>query len=126
MQSKAPKESTASTARSGLQIGPTARWWDDKKFAKDLKLRPEQVTRMDAIFDSSSEGLLKSYENLKQEQQKLATLSNAEAPNEQALDAQIEHVTQARADLEKANTHLLLELHKEMDADQIARLEKHK
>ncbi len=120
------QDSTGTAARSGLQIGPAARWWDDKKFAKDLKLRPEQQQKMDAIFDSNREVLLKSYDSLKQEQQKLEMLSNADVPNEQALDSQIERVTQARAELEKANTHLLLELHREMDAEQLARLEKHK
>jgi len=118
-------EGTAST-RNGLQLGPAARWWDDKKFAKDLKLRPEQVTRMDAVFDANRPALVQSLQNLQQEQQRLETLTQAEAPDEKALDAQIERVTQARAELEKANTHVLLELHKEMDADQLARLEKHK
>jgi hypothetical protein len=32
-------------------------------------------------------------------------------------------VAQARAELDKTNTHMLLELRKEMDADQIKRLE---
>jgi hypothetical protein len=33
-------------------------------------------------------------------------------------------VAQARADLEKANTHLMLQVRKEMDSDQTARLDK--
>ena len=107
-------------------MGPATRWWDNKKFTKDLKLRPDQITRMDAVFDSNRAALLKSYENLQQEQQKLETLSKSKAPDEGALDAQIDRRDQARAELDKANTHLLLELRKEMDADQIARLEKHK
>ena len=40
-----------------------------------------------------------------------------------ALFAQIDRVAQARADLEKATTHLMLQVRKEMDADQITRLD---
>ncbi len=123
---RARQDGTGSTARNGLQMGPAARWWDDKKFAKDLKLRPEQVTRMDAVFEGNREALLKSYESLQQEQQKLEALEKANVPEEQALDAQIDRVNQARGELAKANTRLQLELRKQMDADQITQLEKHK
>src|SRR6202035_1681745 len=49
----------------------------------------------------------------------LEELSRSGSPDESALFAQIDRVAQARAELEKANTHLLLQLRKEMDADQI-------
>jgi hypothetical protein len=51
-------------------------------------------------------------------------LSNSPAPDEAQLFAQIDRVAQARADLEKAKTHMLLQLRKEMDADQIRKLDK--
>ena len=51
-------------------------------------------------------------------------LARSDAPAEAALFAQIDRVAQARAELEKANTHLLLQLRREMDAEQIRRLEK--
>src|ERR1700756_5354220 len=33
-----------------LQVGPPGRWWDDKHFAKQLKLTEDQQRHMDAIF----------------------------------------------------------------------------
>ena len=51
-------------------------------------------------------------------------LSKSPAPEEGALFAQIDRVAQARAELEKATTHYLLQIRKEMDADQIKKLEK--
>ena len=50
--------------------------------------------------------------------------AEGKGPDESALYAQIDRVAQARADLEKANTHLLLQLRSQMDPDQIKRLEK--
>jgi Spy/CpxP family protein refolding chaperone len=112
--------------RGGLQLGPPGqRWWDDKSFAKSLKLRPDQQARMDTIFTQNRNALLSRYETLDQVENRMAELSNAQSPDEAALFAQIDRVAQARAELEKAKTHMLLEIRKEMDADQLTRLEKH-
>lgn len=110
--------------RSGLQFGPPGRWWDDRSFAKNLKLRPEQQTHMDAIFEQNRGSLLSRFQNVQQAQAQMEELSRSPSLDEAALFAQIDRVAQARAELEKATTHMLLQLRKEMDADQIKRLEK--
>lgn len=112
-----------SITRPGLQLGPPGRWWDDKHFAKTLQLRPEQQRRMDAAFETSRSVLLKRFGDLEQQQSRMETLVRAKNLDEGALFAQIDRIAEARAELEKANTHLLLQLRGEMDADQIARLE---
>ena len=115
-----------SSMRGGLQLGPPGRWWDDKHFAKDLKLRSDQQHRMDGIFESNRTSLLRSYESLQQEQNRMEALTHGKNFDEATLFAQIDRVAQARAELEKANTHLLLQIRGEMDADQIQRLESHR
>lgn len=114
---------SVSTMRGGVQFGPPGRWWDDKHYAKALHLRPEQKARMDGLFDENRATLVTRYQALQQEESKMETLSRVQTLDESALFAQIDRVAQARADLEKANTHLLLQVRKEMDADQISRLE---
>jgi Spy/CpxP family protein refolding chaperone len=118
--------STVSSMRGGLQLGPPGRWWDDKHFAKDLKLRPDQQKHMDSIFEQNRPALLKRYEELMQEQDRMEALTHAKTLDENALFAQIDRVAQARAALEKANTHLLYQLRAEMDADQVGKLEQHR
>jgi len=113
----------ASENRPGVQLGPPGRWWDDKKFAKNVKLRPEQQARMDAIFEQNRSALLSRLEAYQQAQRQMEDLSRSSSPDEGALFAQIDRMAQARAELEKANTHMLLQLRKEMDADQLSRLE---
>jgi Spy/CpxP family protein refolding chaperone len=111
------------TTRGGVQLGPPSRWWDDKHYAKTLHLRPDQKKRMDGLFDENRANLVNRYEALQQEEQKMETLSHAQTLDEAALFAQIDRVAQARADLEKATTHYMLQVRKEMDADQIKRLD---
>jgi Spy/CpxP family protein refolding chaperone len=89
-----------------------------------LKLRPDQQAHMDAIFDQNRSVLLSRLEGVQQAEMQMEALSSSPAPDESALFAQIDRVAQARADLEKATTHMLLQLRKEMDPDQIKRLEK--
>lgn len=110
--------------RAGLQFGPPGRWWDDRGFAKTLKLRPDQQTHMDSVFEQNRNSLLSRFETVRQAETQLEELAKSPSPDEGALFAQIDRVAQARADLEKANTHMLLQLRKELDADQIKRLEK--
>jgi Spy/CpxP family protein refolding chaperone len=110
--------------RPGLQLGPPGRWWDDRGIAKSLKLRPEQQTRMDAIFEQNRAALLTRFETVHQAEAQMEELSKSSTPDEGALFAQIDRVSQARAELEKATTHMLLQIRKEMDADQIKKLEK--
>jgi Spy/CpxP family protein refolding chaperone len=111
--------------RTGLQLGPPGqKWWDDKSFVKNLKLRPEQQTRMEAIFEQNRDLLRGRLQSLLQAQSQMAEVARSPNPDESAIFSQIDHVAQARAELEKANTHMLLQLRKEMDPDQIDRLEK--
>ena len=117
--------SSAGTQRSGLQLGPPGRWWDDKHFAKALKLRTDQQQRMDNLFEQNRPVLLRRYETLEQEQLRMEGLLHASVLDEGNLYSQIDRIAQARAELEKANTHYLLQIRGEMDPDQIARLEQH-
>lgn len=108
---------------AGLQVGPPGRWWDDKHFAKQLKLSDDQQHRMDAIFEQSRPVLLSRLENLEREEQRMEVLTHAKTLDEAALFTQIDRVEQARADLGKANLHYLVQLRGELDQDQIGRLE---
>lgn len=118
--------SPGSSMRSGLQLGPPGRWWDDKKFAKSLGLNGDQQKRMDTVFGQNRDALVSRYENLQRAESRLESLTHAGKPSESALFAEIDHVAQARADLEKATTHMLLQLRDEMTPEQIGKLEDHR
>ena len=123
LPSGASVQQSSPTMRGGVQLAPPSRWWDDKHYAKTLHLRPDQKKRMDGLFDENRANLVNRYESLQQEEQKMEILSHAQMLDESALFAQIDRVAQARADLEKATTHLMLQVRKEMDADQTTRLD---
>jgi len=115
-----------STMRGGLQLGPPGRWWDDKKFAKSLGLDSGQQHRMDDVFNASKPALVKLYKSLQHEESQLEKLTRGRNPDEAQIFTQIDHVTQARGDLEKASAHYLLAIRKEMTEEQIGRLDDHR
>jgi Spy/CpxP family protein refolding chaperone len=112
-------------SRAGLVLGPPGvRWWDDHSFAKSMKLRPDQQMKMDSIFEQNRSALITSFEGVRVAEAQMEQLSRAASPDEAALFAQIDRVAQARAELAKSTTHMFLQIRKEMDPDQIKRLEK--
>ena len=113
-------------ARGGVQLGPTGRWWDDKKMAKSLGLNSDQQKRMDAVFGQNRDALISRLDNLQRAESRLEALTHVSKPSETALFTEIDHVEQARADLEKAKTHMLLQLRDEMTPDQISKLDDHR
>jgi Spy/CpxP family protein refolding chaperone len=106
-----------------MDLGPPGRWWDDRQFAAALNLRPDQRAHMDAIFEQNRNTLFGRLEAVRQAESQMHQLAKAPAPDEAALFAQIDRVSQARADLDKATTHMLLLIRREMKPGQIRLLE---
>ena len=111
------------SARGGLQLAPPGRWWNDKKYAKSLGLNGDQQKRMDSVFGQNRDALVQRFETLQKAEGRLESLTRGGKPSEAALFNEIDHVAQARAELEKANTHMLLQLRDEMSAEQIGKLD---
>ncbi len=121
-----PGGSTQSTLRGGLQLGPPGRWWDDKSFARDMGLSGDQRKKMDAIFKESKGTLFNLYNALQKEEDGLERLTTGNHLDEERIDLQIDKVTQARAALEKANAHMLLQIRNQMSDEQVERLDAHR
>ena len=115
---------TLSRPRTEPQLTLPGRWWDDKKTMKGLSLRPDQQQRMDGIFNANKDNLLSLYGNLQREQQKFVSMPREELQDETKVFAAIDRVAAARAELEKANFHILLQIRKEMDPAQLASLDR--
>ena len=106
---------------SGL-LGPSGRWWDDKDFARNLGIDSKQQHRMDEVFSGNRGTLVQLYKNFQHEQEQLSKLVRGKELDETQIFAQIDRVTQARGELEKANAHMLLQIRKEMTPEQTAKL----
>ena len=112
-----------STENQGhLQLGPPGRWWDDKQLAHAVGLDPRQQKRMDDVFGGNRDNLVKLYKNLQHEESQLEKLTRSRELDENQIFQQIDRVTQARGEAEKAYAHVMMQIRKEMTPEQAAKL----
>lgn len=110
--------------RNALQFGPVGRWWDDKTVIGQIGLRRDQQKKMDSIFDANKPAILASYKVFLKAQAHLTVVNKDAKADKTTVFAAIDALNNARSSLQKATYAMLLQIRKEMDADQITKLEK--
>jgi hypothetical protein len=108
------------TAGHTLRLAPQGRWWDDRIYSRNLAIDSRQQRRMDQVFGSNRDQLLKLYTDLKREESQLDKLGKS--ASEPDLDRQIEKVAQARSELQKADTHMVLEIRRQLTPEQLSKM----
>lgn len=109
--------------RPYLQLGPPGRWWNDPDIAQRVGLSAEQVKKMDDIFTANRLKLIDRFAAVQKEETIMEPLVAADPPDENKLLAQIDKVAQSRAELEKANARMLLELRGQLNHEQWMKLQ---
>ena len=98
--------------------GMDGRWWNNPMIVQRLKLTDDQRKAMDGILYDHRERLIDLQANLEKAELAMQPLMSADQPNEAEIDAQIDKVVQARADLERANSRFLLAIRMKLTPDQ--------
>jgi Spy/CpxP family protein refolding chaperone len=106
----------------GLHIGPPGMWWKNPMIVQRLTLTADQTKRMDDIFQKSRLELIDLRAKLETQNALLEPLLSANPVDSAKALAQIDKVAQARADLEKANAHMLLGIRGVLTPDQWTKL----
>jgi len=123
MGDRGPMPTIQPLVRSGPQLGLPGRWWDDGKTVKHLNLRNDQQKKMDEIFNANKGTLQDLFTNLQREESRLSSMSPRELQDEAKVFAAIDRVALARADLEKENAHILMQIRQQMDSEQLNKLD---
>jgi Spy/CpxP family protein refolding chaperone len=107
----------------GLELGPPARWWDNKEYVRTIGITSIQQRRMDDVFAANRDNLTRLYKNLQHEQSQLKKLTRSQTVDENLIYQQIDRVAMARGELEKGYAHMTLQIRKEMTPEQTAKLD---
>ena len=107
----------------GAGIVPGGMWWKDPATVSALSLTEDQQKKMDTIFQDSRLHLIDLKANLDKQQVLLQPMLDANPPDTNKVMAQIDHIAQARAELEKANARMLLGIRGVLTADQWTKLQ---
>jgi Spy/CpxP family protein refolding chaperone len=99
------------------------KWWQDEKFQRGLSLSPDQISRVDAVFQAAMPTLRaqkRAFDKLEDELSKMVREARVE---ERELEAFVVRVEASRADLSKTRTLMLYRMHRILSAEQNAKLD---
>lgn len=99
-------------------MGDMGRWWNNPRMIDRLKLTDDQRKAMDQILYQHREKLIDLQANLQRAELAMEPLMGADQPDRAAIEAQIDKIVAARADLEKANSLFLLDIRLKLTPDQ--------
>lgn len=96
---------------------PPFRWWRSEEFRTELRLTPEQVARIDKIFESTRPELRQEMDELARYDAKLEKLLET-STDEAILARQIDRVETARANLNKTRSLMITRMRLVLTAEQ--------
>jgi Spy/CpxP family protein refolding chaperone len=104
--------------RAMAMRGDHGRWWNDTRTVEKYKLSDSQRKAMDDIYQQHRVTLVDLHATLEKAELAMEPMMKADQPDESKILAQIDQVAQARAELEKANARMLLEIRRQLTPDQ--------
>lgn len=99
-------------------MGDMGRWWNNPKMIERLKLTDDQRKAMDQILYQHKEKLIDLQANLQRAELAMEPLMSSDQPDRATMEAQIDKIVTARADLERANAMFLLDIRMKLTPDQ--------
>jgi Spy/CpxP family protein refolding chaperone len=95
------------------------KWWQSEKFTRELGLTQEQSRRLEEIFQAALPTLREKNKALAKAEIELEAL--IERGGDQEVMEHLNHVENARAELNKSRTLMLLRMRKVLTSDQWAK-----
>lgn len=99
------------------------KWWKDSEVVRQLQLTDTQVTRIEQIFLSYRPALAKLSAELKQKEDELSTLMEADTIDQARVRNMTESIAASRAELEKANSAMTIAIRQELSKEQWNKLQ---
>jgi Spy/CpxP family protein refolding chaperone len=99
-------------------------WWTNTNVVAQLGLTDDQKSKIEKIYESHKSSIASDSALLATQEAQLAALLAADPVDHNAVMGQIDRVAQARADLERSNSAMTLEMREVLTAAQWTQLQK--
>jgi Spy/CpxP family protein refolding chaperone len=113
-------------AAAALHATPAAaqsfKWWQDDRFRQELALVPEQVTRLEEIYQAAGPSMRTQRATVERLQGELSAVVNEGRADEATATEIITRVEAARADLGKTRAVMLYRMRRVITTDQHVKL----
>jgi Spy/CpxP family protein refolding chaperone len=98
------------------------KWWQTEQFQKDLKLTPEQVTRIEAIFQASEPLLRAQVQAVDRREEKLSKVISDPKSDEAAVIQATDRLESARNEMTRTRTLMLFRIRRVLNDEQLVKL----
>jgi Spy/CpxP family protein refolding chaperone len=98
-------------------------FWNNPNMIQQLTLTDDQRKTMDGILQDHKLKLIDLRANLERAEVELGPMLKADTPDRKTIEAQIDKVVMARAELEKANARFLLDIRMQLKPEQWKQLQ---
>jgi len=98
------------------------KWWQSDKFKSDLALLPDQITRLEEVYQGLRPTLTAGKEELDRLESSLSKLIAAGEAPEGDVMKMVDQVEHSRAELAKSRTLMIYRMHRILTADQRAKM----
>jgi Spy/CpxP family protein refolding chaperone len=105
--------------------GPPGQWWQNPEVAKLLALTDDQKNAIDGVLRQNRQQLFDLSMAVQREDFNMQGLMDADQPDEGKILAEVDHLAQARAELEKQNARMLLAMRRVLTAEQWRKLQEY-
>jgi TonB family protein len=99
------------------------KWWKNSEIVKKLKLSETQIDQIEQSFLSYRPALANLTAELKNREEVLRTLMQADRLDESRISSQTELIAASRAELEKTNAAMMLAIRKDLTREQWEKLQ---
>jgi hypothetical protein len=111
-------------ARGAPTSQPAAAWWTDAALVARLGLTEDQRKKIEGVFEQFRQALVQNKADLEREEAALARMLEAEPMDSaKAVTSQIDRVVQARAEMERTNSRMTLEIRQNLTRAQWVQLQ---
>jgi Spy/CpxP family protein refolding chaperone len=98
------------------------KWWQTEQFQKELKLTPEQVTRIEGIFQASEPLLRAQVQAVDRREEKLSKVISDPKSDEAAVIQATDRLESARNEMTRTRTLMLFRIRRVLSDEQLVKL----
>jgi Spy/CpxP family protein refolding chaperone len=98
------------------------KWWQAERFQKELKLTPEQITRIEGIFLASEPLLRAQKEAVDRREEKLSKVISDPKSDEPAVIQATDRLELARNEVTRTRTLMLFRIRRVLNDEQLVKL----
>ena len=98
------------------------KWWQTERFQKEMKLAPEQITRIEGIFQTSEPLIRAQKQAVDRREEKLSKVINDSKSDEAAVVQATDRLESARNELTRTRTLMLFRIRRVLDDEQLVKL----